>query len=630
MTSRLAFCCTVLLFPAALNAQIVPVTYPYSGLKATAALSRIERDGVRFAAPRYEAAGIRATPAIEVLPRLRPLIKRVKPAYVLSNVDLNISDVQDVVFFAETRAVRVRLHLKRANEPMSKAWLKQLKRYFDYLDRDGDGVLNAYEAEFVFSNRAVRQMLQTGNAYINPTEQGRTLADFDRDQDGTISFAEFAAYYAPSAPDLMRVTHNMNRDPFAPPLTEDFFKLLDRDKDGKLSRAELAQAEKLIGLLDQNEDECLSALEIVPNIYTRTTSTAQTPKSKLPTEDDTENALRIYPAGKIPDAIVEQLLKRYDKDKNLRLSKTECGFDDVTFARLDKDGNGELTITELMAWKDLPPDVEVEMAYSSTQTECTIKLLPGPDGKATVLAGSAKIAEQGKAFVQVGKQRIDLGTIGSPDGAANALTQSFLGTFEQADRQKKGYITDDDIPGPQFQYLRVLFDIVDRDGDGKMTKKEFQEYFELQQSFTSLPLVVTHVTQMPSLFMLLDTNNDGRLCVREMRNAWNRLHDLEPGGGEFITRNAIQPQAMIRFGRGSQLAQSIPGTNLNPSIPPSTRGPMWFRKMDRNGDGDLSRAEFPGRPEEFDRLDLDHDGLISVEEAEIADKQFRPVKSAKK
>jgi hypothetical protein len=45
--------------------------------------------------------------------------------------------------------------------------------------------------------------------------------------------------------------------------------------------------------------------------------------------------------------------------------------------------------------------------------------------------------------------------------------------------------------------------------------------------------------------------------------------------------------------------------------------------MDRNGDGDVSRTEFPGRPEDFDKIDLDHDGLISLEEAEAAEKQYR-------
>jgi Ca2+-binding EF-hand superfamily protein len=52
---------------------------------------------------------------------------------------------------------------------------------------------------------------------------------------------------------------------------------------------------------------------------------------------------------------------------------------------------------------------------------------------------------------------------------------------------------------------------------------------------------------------------------------------------------------------------------------PGTRtpaaGPSWFRKMDRNKDGDVSRREFLGPRAAFEKLDRDHDGLIDAAEA---------------
>ena len=51
------------------------------------------------------------------------------------------------------------------------------------------------------------------------------------------------------------------------------------------------------------------------------------------------------------------------------------------------------------------------------------------------------------------------------------------------------------------------------------------------------------------------------------------------------------------------------------------RGPTWFRKMDRNADGDISRAEFLGTGEQFRKLDLDGDALIGIAEAEAAGKR---------
>jgi hypothetical protein len=41
--------------------------------------------------------------------------------------------------------------------------------------------------------------------------------------------------------------------------------------------------------------------------------------------------------------------------------------------------------------------------------------------------------------------------------------------------------------------------------------------------------------------------------------------------------------------------------------------------MDSNGDGDISRREWLGEAADFDKLDTDGDGLISLAEAEAFD-----------
>lgn len=53
------------------------------------------------------------------------------------------------------------------------------------------------------------------------------------------------------------------------------------------------------------------------------------------------------------------------------------------------------------------------------------------------------------------------------------------------------------------------------------------------------------------------------------------------------------------------------------------RWPDWFRTMDKNDDGKLTRIEFIGTDEQFERVDADKDGFISPREASAADDWFR-------
>src|SRR5262245_46342866 len=132
----------LVLAPALVVAQSLPATHAYSGLDATAARTRIERDGPRQYAPPAEARAMTVASG--------PVIRVVKSTFHLPEQNLGIADTFEVLFFGETRLVRLRVHLLAGGEPLSKRWTDQLRQYFDFLDRDGDGFLNRHEAEFAF------------------------------------------------------------------------------------------------------------------------------------------------------------------------------------------------------------------------------------------------------------------------------------------------------------------------------------------------------------------------------------------------------------------------------------------------------------------------------------------------
>jgi hypothetical protein len=140
--------------------------------------------------------------------------------------------------------------------------------------------------------------------------------------------------------------------------------------------------------------------------------------------------------------------------------------------------------------------------------------------------------------------------------------------------------------------------------------------------------------QGSGLFELADTDGDGRLSLRELRNLVKLLDKLDTNGDGFLTWDELPRHYRAEFRPGSAggagweetvfLARAF--TVLNgggPPLPVRTAGPLWFRKMDRNQDGDVSRREFLGSDEEFRRIDTDGDGLISAEEATRADAWYR-------
>ena len=124
---------------------------------------------------------------------------------------------------------------------------------------------------------------------------------------------------------------------------------------------------------------------------------------------------------------------------------------------------------------------------------------------------------------------------------------------------------------------------------------------------------------------------NGRLSVRELRNAAKVLMKLDADDDGKLASSEIPRNFRGAFEQGAAgvqpsglaIAVRLDGMSGQPAPPAKTGGPVWFRKMDRNRDGDVSRKEWLGTKEAFDEIDTDKDGLISVEEAEAYDRRKR-------
>ncbi|WP_439631280.1 hypothetical protein [Gemmata sp.] len=570
------------------------------------------------------AGGVVAAP--EAAPAPREVARRPLPWAV--------PDAQEVVVLSPTRPVRVRVTVLCEGRPVAQLWQERLRAAFEFFDRDRDGSLNEKEAGLIFSDAGLNQALQSG--FYQPTPQDRpALARLDADKNGAVSFDEYLAYYRASSAGLVRPQPAQPDYTNGGAVTEALFKLLDANGDGKLTRDEVKGAEELLATLDADEDECLSQTELVPNaVNNQFARPVRVPPNGFPAApaNPAAQVVQTFDPARVPGTLTQQVIKKYDTDGDFELTREEAAFDAATFARLDADGSGKLDGEEVDAWRTGPPDLEVSLSLAPKAAECAAKLATAR-ADANARGFVVKQVDPARLVVRVGRQPVEFSAQTTGAGFQQAATKAQYGYLFQQAAKGKDHVLDKDLTGPNavpFQFLRTLFDGMDADADGRLTKPEFDAYFDLQDSFRSAAMALTPSVQTPTLFDLLDENRDGRIGVRELRTTWDRLAPLDPGPGDAVTRAAITPTVTLRLTRTIERYLASPQFGGNPRFNPNQvavpqKGPVWFRKMDRNGDGDVSRAEFLGTRAEFDAIDADRDGLIGLDEAEAFDARARPV-----
>src|SRR5262249_45417565 len=171
-----------------------------------------------------------------------------------------------------------------------------------------------------------------------------------------------------------------------PPIEEvrkAIFALLDTNKDGKLSKEELSAAPDVLLRLDDDEDEIITAAELVP--YARPAdpfggigAMARPGRSGSVTDDKT---LVLIPApGEVPPALVRRIQQRYgprsDKPEEKKLSRKGLGLDGGTFRGLDANKDGVLDSAELPAFVKRAPDIELVIRVGKKgTTEATVEVV---------------------------------------------------------------------------------------------------------------------------------------------------------------------------------------------------------------------------------------------------------------
>ncbi|RPI83148.1 MAG: hypothetical protein EHM42_08710, partial [Planctomycetaceae bacterium] len=151
-----------------------------------------------------------------------------------------------------------------------------------------------------------------------------------------------------------------------------------------------------------------------------------------------------------------------------------------------------------------------------------------------------------------------------------------------------------DPAGPGQRFTPAFFRKLDADGDGKLSKDEWQKAVDA--------------------FSQLDANGDGYLELPELMGG--------PGGRSMIGR---RPEGDENRPRRPDGTGAEPPTGPQ-TLPPAAARPNAagakpkgnanrLRKLDSNGDGKISRDEAKGRlRENFDRIDSNSNGYLEPAE----------------
>ncbi|WP_161604543.1 hypothetical protein [Roseiconus nitratireducens] len=151
---------------------------------------------------------------------------------------------------------------------------------------------------------------------------------------------------------------------------------------------------------------------------------------------------------------------------------------------------------------------------------------------------------------------------------------------------------------------RWLIEVADRDSDGRVSASEMEQWMALQRRIGRGQVLIS-ILHGGGLFELLDSDHDGGLSVRELRNGSQMLDDAG-----CIAEGKLQVELI------PEVVLVVASQGVPRSLAKRAHVDVaWFATSDRNGDGDVSRREFTGPSRVFQDIDLDRDGLLSLAEA---------------
>ncbi len=311
-------------------------------------------------------------------------------------------------------------------------------------------------------------------------------------------------------------------------------------------------------------------------------------------------------SGMLPhsDALADALINALDDDESGTLSRHELSIAESSLQKLDTNDDELISATEFL------PNQTYPGCAATTPIDVSANALKNGDENKSHCVWNVIVAETIHDETTTGSE------LARPTWEAWSVTGELAGSFDEFTRR----INEAEVNSPKGESMMIevrdkergernddfawLVPMVDRDFSGSVSPDEISRWLSLQRKIVDGQLLIS-VLSGGGLFELLDQNHDAGLSARELRNAWGVLESSSCTNGIHFEREKLLHRNLLIASRGYP-------TKIRKANPYKIE---WFRLMDRNSDGDVSRREFTESTEHFVKLDQDHDGLISSTEA---------------